>query len=355
MSEPRLPATDSIRLEVAEVIDETADARSLVFTVPEGPGGPMSYRPGQFLTLRVPGDSAGPVGRCYSLSSSPHTDAAPKVTVKRVDGGYGSNWLCDNVVPGTTVELLPPAGVFTPASLDEDLLLFAGGSGITPVISIVKSALAEGGGRIVLIYANRDQDSVIFAAELRALAEQYPQRLTVIHWLETVQGLPGAAALRALAEPFSGFDVFVCGPNAFMEVANRALRDMEVPRNRIHIERFLSLEDNPFDPGDAATEPTGEEAAPEDGEAVVEVDLDGARSRFAWPRGKLLLDLLLERGLDAPYSCRQGACSACACRIDSGEVKMQRNQILEQEDLDEGIVLACQSLPVTDEVHISYE
>ncbi len=144
-----------------------------MFAVPDELRDKFAYRPGQFLTLRIPSDRTGSVARCYSLASSPFTDDAPKVTVKRTSDGYGSNWLCDNIAAGQTLEVLPPAGVFTPKSLDHDFLLFGAGSGITPVISILKSALTQGGGTVVLVYANRDEKSVIFAEELRALAEKY--------------------------------------------------------------------------------------------------------------------------------------------------------------------------------------
>jgi 3-ketosteroid 9alpha-monooxygenase subunit B len=323
------------QIPVADVVRETADAVSLVFDAS------FSYRPGQFLTLRC-----GTVARCYSLSSSPDVDDRPQVTVKRIPDGCGSAWICDNVRPGTVLDVLPPAGIFTPRSLDDNLLLFAGGSGITPVISIVKSALARGNGRIVLVYANRDESSVIFAAQLRALADRYPDRLMVIHWLESLQGLPTVRHLASL-RPFTGFQSFLCGPAPFMDVVSQALRSMGVPRERIHVERFISLSGNPFD---EVVEDVGDGGD----EATVEVDLDGEQHTFSWPRHKKLLDLLLEKGLDAPFSCREGACSACACRIEQGEVKMLQNEILDQEDLDDGIVLACQSLPVTDTVKITY-
>ncbi|RSM72841.1 3-ketosteroid-9-alpha-hydroxylase [Kibdelosporangium aridum] len=322
------------QVKVAEVIQETADAVSIVFDAK------MDYRPGQFLTLRC-----GPVARCYSLSSSPHVDDRPQVTVKRIPDGYGSAWVSDNVRAGTVLDIMPPAGIFSPSSLDDNLLLFAGGSGITPVISIIKSALTQGSGRVVLLYANRDESSVIFASQLRELADQYPDRFMVIHWLESLQGLPTPRHLTAL-KPFTGFQSFLCGPTPFMDVVSQFLKSVGVPRDRIHVERFISLSGNPF-------EETVEEPAEGD-EATVEVDLDGEQFTFPWPRNKKLLDLLLEKGVQAPYSCREGACSACACRIEQGEVKMLQNEILDQEDIDDGIVLACQSLPVTDTVKITY-
>lgn len=336
-------------LTVSEIIEETSDARSVVFTVPDQARGKFSYRPGQFLTVRVPSERTGSVARCYSLSSCPDTDGALKVTVKRVADGYGSNWICDNLRTGSTVEVLRPAGVFTPASLDADLLLFAGGSGVTPVMSILKSALTRGTGRIVLVYANRDENSVIFARELRELSTAHPERLTVIHWLESVQGLPDVTALRTLARPYASYDSFICGPAPFMDAVSQALKQLGLPRERIHVERFLSLDENPFE---AVESPVAES---DQDDATVTVELDGQTHEISWQRNKPLLDVLLDKGLDAPFSCRQGACSACACRIVSGDVKMLRNEILEQEDLDEGIFLACQAQPITDEVHVSYE
>lgn len=335
------------RLRVARVIPETADACSLEFDVDDPAA--FAYRPGQFLTVRVPSDRCGSVARCYSLSSSPHTDDRLKVTVKRTADGYGSNWLCDTIAEGDELDVLAPAGVFTPRSFDADLLLFAAGSGITPVISIVKSALATGSGRVVLVYANRDDASVIFAAELGELAARHPDRLVVVHWLESVQGLPAPPGLAALVAPYAAAEAFVCGPKPFMTAVREALTSLGVPRDRVKLERFQSLGANPFE--QAAPAPP----APARAAASVEVTLDGERRTLAWPAEVKLLDLLLDNDIDAPYSCREGACSACACRLVAGEVKMLNNDVLEDEDISDGIILACQSVPVTDAVEVSYE
>jgi 3-ketosteroid 9alpha-monooxygenase subunit B len=338
----------SYRVRVVEVLEETADAVSLVFETDEHVDR-FAYRPGQFLTLRIPSERCGSVARCYSLSSSPHTDDRLRVTVKRTADGYGSNWICDEVHAGAELECLPPAGVFTPASLDEDLLLFAAGSGITPVISIAKSALAVGTGRVTLVYANRDEGSVIFAGVLAELAERHPERFVLVHWLESLQGLPTPAALAALVRPYRGREAFVCGPKPFMAGVRSALSTLDVPRARVHLERFQSLGANPFETAAplAATEP--EEAC------TVSVSLDGVVHRLDWPTGTKLLDLLLDNDLDAPYSCREGACSACACRLLSGEVRMLNNDVLDEEDIADGVILACQSVPVTESVEVSYE
>ncbi|HEY3468572.1 MAG TPA: ferredoxin--NADP reductase [Amycolatopsis sp.] len=336
-------------LTVADVVVETPDARSVVFEIPPEHASAFSYAPGQFLTLRIPSERTGSVARCYSLSSAPHEDRV-QVTVKRTDGGYGSSWICSSLRPGMRVDVLAPAGVFCPASLDEDFLLFAGGSGITPVMAILKTALERGSGRVVLVYANRDERSVIFAGELASLAKRYGDRLVVVHWLESVQGLPDVAQLRGLASAYTSFEAFLCGPAPFMAAVREALGQLGVPRNRVHVEKFTSLTGNPFEDVVVEEEPTSDDAP-----ASLTVSLDGSTRSMAWPRQRKLLDHLLDAGMDAPYSCREGQCSACACRIVSGEVKMLHNEVLDAEDIADGIVLACQSLPVTDEVSISYE
>jgi 3-ketosteroid 9alpha-monooxygenase subunit B len=337
-------SSDKLRLTVKDVVKETGDAHSLVFDRPEG----LDYKPGQFLTLRLPhGD--GVVARCYSLSSSPHVDGHLKVTVKRVVEGRGSNWVCDNVSPGDELDVLAPSGTFTPRSLDTDLLLLAGGSGITPVMSIVKSALAAGSGRMLLVYANRDEKSVIFHQELRSLVAEHPDRLVVLHWLETVQGLPSKAPLQEIVRPWAHGEAFICGPSPFMDCAAEALKELGVSRDRIHVERFTSLAADPW------TEP--EAVARQEGEPTVDlvVELDGEVHELDWPVSQKLLDFLLDEGLDAPYSCREGACSACGLKLLEGEVAMDNNSVLEQEDLDEGWRLACQSRPVSDAVKVSYD
>jgi 3-ketosteroid 9alpha-monooxygenase subunit B len=335
-------------LRVADVVVETPDARSVVFEVPPEHASAFSYTAGQFLTLRIPSEQTGSVARCYSLSSAPHENRV-QVTVKRTDGGYGSGWLCTSLKPGMTLDVLAPAGVFCPSSVDEDFLLFAGGSGVTPVMAILKTVLEEGSGRVVLVYANRDERSVIFAGELASLAKRYGDRLVVIHWLESVQGLPDVSQLRGLASAYTSHEAFLCGPAPFMAAAREALGQLGVPRERVHIEKFTSLSGNPFE-ASAVDEPASD-AAP----ASLTVSLDGTTRTLSWPRGRKLLDRLLEDGMDAPYSCREGQCSACACRLLSGEVKMLHNEVLDAEDIADGIVLACQALPVTDEVSISYE
>ncbi|HEY2130619.1 MAG TPA: ferredoxin--NADP reductase [Streptosporangiaceae bacterium] len=339
------PPREFHRLRVAEVISEAGGACSLVLAVPPDLADTFGYRPGQFLTVRVPSDRDGSVARCYSLSSSPHAGDQPTITVKRTDGGYASNWIADNLAAGSMLDTLPPAGTFCPGTLDGDFLLFAAGSGITPVISILKSALAQGRGRIVLSYANRNERSVIFDAELRRLAAAAGGRLAVAHWLDSVQGPPTAAGLAALARPYAGYEAFICGPDPYLAVVRDALSQLGVPPRRVHIERFLSLAENPFE---ATAEPSGGLAA------TLDVTLDGEQRVLPWPPGSRMLDVLIEHGLDAPYSCRQGICGACACQLTGGQVDMAHNEVLEPADLADGYILACQAVPLTESVSITY-
>jgi 3-ketosteroid 9alpha-monooxygenase subunit B len=335
------------QVPVAEVVRETDDACSLVLDVPPPLAGSFGYLPGQFVTVRVPSDLTGSVARCYSLSSSPVLGERPAITVKRT--GYASTWILDRVAAGSVLELLPPAGTFTPRSLDGDFLLFAAGSGITPVMSILKSALAAGRGRVVLIYANRDERSVIFGAALRGLCASADGRLVVVHWLDSLLGVPTAAAIAALARPYAALytsgEAFICGPDPYLALVRDALGQAGVPGPRVHVERFLSLAENPFE----------ETEAPDGGPgATLSVTLDGETTTLPWPAGTRMLDVLIDAGLDAPYSCRQGICGACACELTSGKVDMAHNEVLEAADIADGYVLACQSLALTPEVSISY-
>lgn len=337
-------------VRVAQVIVETADAVSLVLE-PVGDAGNFAYRPGQFLTFRLVIDGVRHV-RCYSLASAPGVDAAMTVAVKRVPGGVVSNWLCDHAVAGLELETLPPSGAFTPASLDDDFLLIAGGSGITPVLSILRAALRGGNGRIALVYANRDENSVIFRDELNALARKFAGRLSVVHWLESVQGLPRADLLRAVFDPHAEREIFLCGPEAFMDSATQALAENGVARRRIHAEKFLSLSG---DPGELAAIARAEQPASPGLAAELDVTIDGQTQLLEWPAGQLLLDVLLEAGISAPHSCREGKCSACTCRVIGGEVTMAHNSVLEKADIADGWVLSCQARAASPGVKITFD
>ena len=264
--------------------------------------------------------------------------------------------------------MLPPSGIFTPADLDADLLLFAGGSGITPIMSITRTALRQGSGRIVLFYANRDENSVIFAAALTELAAEHPDRLLVVHWLESVQGLPTPGAAEGVRGGVRDVRRVRLRPGAVHEGDRRRAEELEFPRERRHQEKFVSLGGNPFGDLHDVEVGRGRDRGRRDrrgrrrrGRAPPPTSRRGrssSRSSSTARRtpsttgqpGTKLLEYLESKGVKAPYSCREGECSACACRLLEGEVKMLHNDVLDDEDLAEGIRLGCQSVPVTDTV-----
>ncbi|MCW2526242.1 MAG: reductase [Pseudonocardiales bacterium] len=341
---PTAPLGHSRVVRVARVIEESADAVSIVFEIDAADAERFQYKPGQFLTLRIPSDQTGSVSRCYSIASSPFVDKELKVTVKRTADGYGSNWLCDNATAGLAIEVMPPGGIFVPKSFGEDFLLCAGGSGITPVMSILKSALSQGSGRIVLFYANRDEKSVIFNHELSRLGKRYPGRLIVLHWLETVQGLPSRDQLQHLLAPYAGFEAFTCGPAPFMAVITEALKVIGVPRERMHTEVFVSLSGDPF-----AEVPIALPGADDGVQTVsVTVQLNGKTHELTWPITVPLTDLMLDNGIDAPYSCREGECGTCIAQVTKGKVRMLHDEVLDPQDVLDGQILTCQSLPEAD-------
>lgn len=340
-------------LRVRAVVDETHDTKSLVFEVPPALAAAFAYQPGQFLTLRLAIDGRH-VPRCYSMSSAPGVDDAPRVTVKRVKDGRGSNWVCDRIRAGDTVEVLPPSGVFCPRTLDGDFLLLAGGSGITPVFAILRSVLARGEGRITLLYANRDEKSVIFKNELKALAEAHPTRLAVVHWLDSVQGVPSVAQLAELARHHRAAQAFVCGPGPYMDAAVAALHAIEMPSERIHVERFASL---PDEETLAAANAIAQAAPPLPGavdEAVVEVRLDGTTHTLHCGGTETLLEAALKAGLNAPYSCQAGMCASCMCQVVEGSVHLRHNDVLDKKDLAKAWTLACQAVPTSARLRIQF-
>jgi 3-ketosteroid 9alpha-monooxygenase subunit B len=245
--------------------------------------------------------------------------------------------------------------MFTPARLDGDLLLIAGGSGITPMLSITKAGLVEGQGRIVLVYANRDPESVIFASQLRGLVAQHPDRLTIIHWLETVQGLPDESTLAALMQPYTQHDPFICGPTPFMKSARQALERLGVARSRIHTENFVSLSADPFTDAPTVASAVANSNDDEGGDpSRLILGLNGQTHTLRWSRKDTLIDLLIDNGIEAPYLCRGGDCGTCQCVLITGKVDMDTHGALDDQDIAEGILLGCQARPASDRIEIDF-
>lgn len=319
------------------MVAETPDAYSIHLDIPLALAPTFAYRPGQFLTLRVQ-TGGETLLRCYSMSSTPGLDTGLRVTVKRVVGGRGSNALCDSLRAGDSIEVMPPAGLFSPPDVQGDFLLFAAGSGITPVFSILRAALTQGTGRVRLIYANRDAASVIFADALDQLQTQYPARLQVLHWLDAHQGFASAAQLAELAVPFGYAPAYLCGPAPFMDMAVQALQSLGLADEHIHLERFT------------ATAQTQTAASAEDlpeliDDAQLHIELDGQHYQIDCGPRETLLEAALRHQVAAPYSCQAGMCASCMCQVLEGLVHLRHNEALDAKDLARAWTLGCQALP----------
>lgn len=337
----RATRTLGVDVVVDSVIDETSEARTFALRWPTE----VSYLPGQFITVRVPSDQTGSVARSYSLSSAPGVDDLPAITVKRTLGGYGSNWLCDNISAGDSLHILAPSGVFTPTRWQQRLHLFAAGSGITPVVSILKHALAQSSCDVDLFYANKDRESVIFSDVLHGLEQRHRGRLRVTHWLESDSGLPTPESLTTHGWLADGEEAFICGPAPFMDLVESTLRARGAAHSALHVERYVSLTGDPFTLD-----------APSDTAAVeVQVSIDGNTTTVPADRATPLLDALLANDVDAPYSCREGDCGSCMARLVTGEVEPGDGIALEPEDIADGYILTCQARPSSDSVEIEFD
>jgi len=337
-------------LRVRRVVDETADARSIVLEIPPSLAEKFRYRPGQFLSFKIPLQGKL-LTRSYSLASSPDCDAEYKVTVKRIADGRVSNWINDHVAPGDVLMVTPPAGLFVLNAAARPIVLFGGGSGITPVISIVKSALATTRRHLKLIYANRDERSIIFKDELEGLSRAHPERFEIVHSLDVRDGFLDAARVKRLIGRELDADFFLCGPGAFMATVESTLLELGVPMGQIHIERFASPPDPGVTPADA---PDAADAQGETVPAKITLVLDGVAHEVPYQAGERVLHAARRAGLDPPFSCEEGYCSCCMAKLVRGEVKMHANDCLSPQLLSEGWVLTCQSRCVSREIRIEY-
>ena len=332
-------------LRVLEVVDETDDTRSFVLEVPDDLAEVYRYRPGQFCTFRAT------IGtdvhfRCYSMSSAPGVDPHLTVTVKRVPGGAVSNWFNDTVSAGDLVDTSPPSGAFCLTDAVRPILGFCGGSGVTPVLSLTKSALASTGRPVRLLYASRAAHSVIFDQALTALEAQATGRLEVRRHVDAVQGFPRPEDVVAMVDGDPDVDCFVCGPGPFMAMVEEALLGAGVAPGSILIERF----ETPEPPG--ADEPdAGGAAHPE----TVELQLKGTRHQVPYHPGDTVLETARRAGLTAPYSCESGSCATCMALLHEGTVTMRVNNALTDEEVEEGWILTCQSLPTGPTLRVEYE
>ena len=306
-------------LHVKQVVRETHDARSFVLDVPEDLRNTFRYRPGQFCTFRVRVDGSEQL-RSYSMSSAPETDRDLTVTVKRVAGGLVSNWFLDNVSEGEVVEVTKPAGVFCAQATERPVVGFCGGSGITPVVSIVKHVLWTTLRSVRLLYANRDRDSVIFDNVLADLCARLPDRLDVRRHFDSEGGFLRGESIADFVSGALEADFYICGPGPFMDLAESTLQGLGVERDRVFIERFLVEQQEKKAAAVAAPAET-----PADVPDEVTVILAGKKTVVAYQPGDTLLETARRGGLRPPFSCEAGNCATCMAFLKEGSVTMRAN------------------------------
>jgi 3-ketosteroid 9alpha-monooxygenase subunit B len=328
-------------LTVAEVVEETVDTRSFVLAIPPTLEERFAYVAGQFCTFRTT-IGGEPIARCYSMSSSPETGDPLTVTVKRVPGGKMSNWMNDTLAPGDTIDVMPPTGRFVLRRVETPIVAFAGGSGITPVVSIIKTALATTSREVALVYANRGPRNVIFADTIERLRAGSGGRLSVHHHFDSEKGFLDAAACAALVGERAQADFYVCGPGPYMKVVQAGLDERGVDPHRLFIERFDS-------PDEAATVITESET-----ESIV-IRLERRRHRLRYERGDTILDAARRAGLKPPFACQAGECATCMAHLAEGEVKMRVNNALNADEVEQGWILTCQAIPTSREVVVDYD
>ncbi len=310
----------------------------------------FSYLAGQFLTFRLCGTL-----RSYSMSSSPDTDGSLMVTVKRVPGGLVSGWMHEHLGPGDVVEVTAPAGVFCLRDTAAPMVAFGAGSGITPILSLVKSALAVTGRRVRVLTANRDSDSVIFRDTLGELAGRYPGRLEIRHHLDEEHGFVTGDQVREFAGSDRDADFYICGPAPFMDLAERALLDGGVTPGQIFIERFARGEWGGGEPPHEQGGSGGDRSPRGNTEGTVCIVLAGRRHTVPRHAGESLLESARRAGLSPPFSCEAGNCATCIAQVTEGEAKMRANNALDDDEIADGWVLTCQGEPVTPHVTVVYE
>jgi len=365
------------KLVIREKRRETTDTVSLVLEVPEDLKGTFEYQQGQYLTLRFP-INGKEVRRAYSMSSSPVEDELA-ITVKRVPKGVVSGYIHEKVEAGESVEVMPPEGRFFTPLQDEQrktYYLFGAGSGITPLMSILKTVLErEPKSHVFLLYGNRNEDNIIFKEQLDQLQQRYAGQLHVEYilsqpnrqktkgglsglfskgvmtWTGKVGRIDGQVIRQFLNEhPLRGesAEYFICGPGDMNLRAERSLQQLDIDKSRIHVEHFSSII-----PGEESQAAAGKPTEP--GMAKVKVTLDGQSIEVHVPKGKTILDVLLDEGYDPPYSCTAGACSTCMAKVLDGSVRMDTCLALDEEEVNEGYILTCQSHPTSAEVSLTYD
>ncbi len=350
-------------LEVASVKQETSDAISISFKIPAELQHEYAYKQGQYLTIQA-NINGEDVRRAYSLCSSPVTGELPAVTCKRVDGGKMSNYLASEVKTGMMLNVMPPQGRFfteMDPTNQKHYILVGGGSGITPLISIIKTVLLkEPNSKCTLIYGNRNIASIIFKTELDQLQSNHPERLNVLYSIDTAEsgwnGITGFLTPEKISElikqsqgSINQREYFLCGPEGLMTQARTAFNQLNLPSANVHIEFFVApVSDKKIE------EPKVEQNLDFEGSKVF-VIIDGKETELILKDNKLsILHAAIKAGLDAPFSCEAGICSTCMAKVMEGSVRMDENNILSDEEVAKGYVLTCQAHPTSKIVRLEY-
>lgn len=348
------------QLSVKDVRKETPDCVSIALDVPPGLAGDFAYKMGQYITfkLEVNGEE---IRRSYSLCSSPVSENEIRVAVKMVDGGKGSNFLNKNLKNGDKVSVMSPTGNFTcelNSQNQKHYHLFAGGSGITPMYSIVKSVLAaEPKSKVTLYYGNKNESATIFYQALNDLAAKHHDRFN-IHFIfqEPENQVPALnvgimdlnknlALIEQFVNPASQNEFFICGPGPMMDAAKNALEKKSIPSGQIHIEYFTT----PAQEKKPEVDSTGRKAA------HATIILDGDEFQIEINENESILEAALRKNLDAPYACQGGSCCTCRAKLMEGEVEMEVNYALLDKEVKEGFILTCQSYALTENIVVDYD
>ncbi len=343
-------------LTISDVRAETPDSVVLTFDLPAPVAADYAFKPGQYLTLRADVDGED-IRRNYSIASLPGEKLC--VGVKRVEDGVFSTY-AQNLKPGDTVSVMPPEGRFTCVG-EENIVLIAAGSGITPMIAIAGDALARG-ANVTLVYGNQRTATIMFRDTLDALKDRYLNRFTQIHILsreaQDVELLNGritgdkiTALANAGAVDLSGADgIFLCGPGAMIDDVAKTLGGRGIDPARVHFERFYMDGEAPRQPKSAAAE-----AAAAQGVAV-SVYLDGTRREFRFEaQDDSVIDAAARQGLELPFSCKGGMCCTCRCKVSEGSTEMAMNYSLEPWELEAGFTLACQTRPTSENLVLDFD
>lgn len=351
------------QVTISEIRRETRDAVSLRLEVPEREHEAFRFLPGQHLAMRASIDGET-VTRTYSICTAPHEEEI-RVAVKRDPNGVFSTFANERLQQGDVLEVMPPEGSFVLRFSPENskhYLAVAAGSGITPIISMIKEGLAvEPASTFTLVYGNRSAQNMIFREQLEDLKNEYMDRFTMVPVMsreqtdiELFHGHIDGAKCRDLLERWIGYDVdecVLCGPEPMINSVLEALQEAGVPRERIHFELFTA-------PGEVLQRrrERAKDASVDHSLTQVQVRVDGQQIDFQLARNTdSILEAGMEAGADLPHSCKSGVCSTCRAKLVEGEVEMDVNYALEDYELEAGYILTCQSLPVSSRVVVDYD